>query len=609
MDRWTRRGRTGEHPIHRAAEARGPIPGDPLSPRRQLAGEAYFHDSGPLFHAPEHSEDPPDQALGNRKPRYDPPPRAGGPPGLPPRADPFPHPRGERGTPLTRAGPGRAPLPEEKHISGDKEAGLLLRGTVRDSEGKGLKAGVAVYQSEEGRWEKPGNPCLARKKTREDGSFSLRIRSKKGCKVDILAVCNGYKPEWKRGLSLEPFPGKIEFVLTRGESIAGRILTISGKPLVGILVLACDARFTSRPRTFVSSNMLERAFEKTPDLWKKGYHQAFSITDEDGRFRIQGLKDGDYSILLKSYRWILDPPIRAQAGTSNVKGIAKKALFLKARVLDAETSKPVKFIIFDVQIEDREAGKKFEISGGCLNGELLVGWVPGWKFSKTPFPVLVSLFSPDYFQQRETLYLREETVGPPPTILVKPIHRVPILFKALYKDGTPLEYPVLMVDFWKPGGRPPKGRAQARRVGKGLFQVKLPEGRDEVRVFRPRMTIQWPRKSQPSGKWDVPAETPYEVVFSKGATLFLHLSPETVDSVEKGRMTLLIEGSRKKKKIMEFGSQISSKKIINGTFTMRDVPPGIYVRFSLKESIDNDQSIRTSRLLWIEEGSKVDFFL
>ena len=446
-------------------------------------------------------------------------------------------------------------------------------------------------------------------KTKKDGTFALHFQVKEAKKLDILALSPSYCPGWKKGLSLVPPPKEIEFVLTRGKAIAGRIRTLSGNPLPGIPVLACPAPSTSRVRAFVSSSMLERGFEQTPYLWKKGYHQASAVTDDDGRFQIQGLKEGKYAILLKSYEWILDPPIRVQSGADNVDGIAKKALFLKARVLDAETSRPVAFLPFDIQIEDPKEGRKFEIGGALLNGILQVGWLPKWHLSKNPFPVTVSLFSPDYFQHRETLFLGETQGGPPPTILVKPIHRYPVLFKAVYKDGEPLGYPVLMVDFWKPGKKPPMGRAEARLVRKGLYQVRLPEGKNRIRVFRPKMKLQWLRKSWPSGEWIVPSNKTYVAVFSKGATLHLHISPETMATLVKGSIVLWMEGTRKKNGQMEFGSQILPEKFKDKTLTIREVPPGVYIRFALKKSPENDRILRASRLLWVDEGGELDFFL
>ncbi|GEM_PF-2950476 len=332
-------------------------------------------------------------------------------------------------------------------------------------------------------------------------------------------------------------------------------------------------------------------------------------TREDGNFRIRGLEKGNYAILLKSYNWILDHPVRVAAGTEDVDCIAKKALFLKAQVLDAETSNPVPLIFFDIQITDRKSGKKFEIGGACLNGNLQVEWIPKWRLPKIPFPVLIGLFSPDYFQHRETLYLEETLSGPPPTIFVEPIHRVPVLFRAVYKDGTPLEYPVLMVDFWKPGEKKPMGRAKARLQGKGTYNVRLPEGKNMIRVFRPMMRLPWPKESCPSGEWTVPGKMSYKVVFSKGAVVRLNLSPETMDSLKKGPTILWMEGTRKKKAYMEFGCQISPRKIKNRVFTIQEVPPGSYIRFALKESTENDRLVRATRLMWVGEGSELDFFL
>ena len=75
------------------------------------------------------------------------------------------------------------------------------------------------------------------------------------------------------------------------------------------------------------------------------------------------------------------------------------------------------------------------------------------------------------------------------------------------------------------------------------------------------------------------------------------------------QVVLLLEGTRKKNVKILSGSQISAGRINGKTYVIREVPPGVFVRFALKESFDNEVVIRATRFVWVDEGSKVDFIL
>ncbi len=517
----------------------------------------------------------------------------------------------------TRAGGGgppsaRVPLPAGKEP--DSTLFLTIRGKVRDQMGDGLEARVALFRAGK-KAEKESEGPLVQAKTGKDGAFTLHFQAKGVREVDLLAYSKGYRPEWKRGLSLASPPKNLEFVLARGEVISGRIRTLSGKPLAGITVLACAASFTSRVGTFVSSSMLERGFQKDPGLWKKGYRQASAVTDGAGRFLVRGLSKGTYSLLLKSYRWILDPPLRVRAGAKKVEGIAKRAVFLQAKVLDAETRNPIDSFYFTLDINDRESGNGMSIGGSCVKGLLQVGWVPGWRLSRLPFPVTVHIFASGYEGRQENLFFREISSGPPPTIYLKPHHaqRLPVQFQARYKDGSPLACSRLIVAYRKAGGGNPGGMAEARLLGKGLYEVRLPEGDLHVRIFRTRMKISWPRKSRPSGEWTVPGKAPFEVLFPKGGTARLHLRPESLELLRKRKGILSVEWTEKRNKGGKSGCQIGRKEFENGDLILRDIPPG-FLRFVIYKEDNPDEPtfekmIKTTGFLWIDEGGELDFFL
>ncbi len=450
-------------------------------------------------------------------------------------------------------------------------------------------------------------------KTGKDGSFTLRIKRKevKGPGVlDLLALSKGYRPEWKKGVPLENVPERVVFVLLRGETISGKIHSISGKPIAGLTVLACACSFTGRGKTFVDSFDIERNFPSCPSLWRKGYRQGSAVTDEDGRFLIQGLEKGTYSLFLKSYRGILGPLVQVEAGSKDVEGVAKRAVFVEAKVLDEETGKPVETFPVHLSIRNPVAESSIDLGAECRWGVLKVGWIPQWRLSRLPLPVKVTSFSPDYLQYETTLFFREAATGPPPTIFLKPVHRVAVSFRATYPGGSPLEYPILEVDYWKTGKFSPKGRVEARLAGNGLYQVRIPKGNDTVRVFRPNMTIQWPRKSWPRMEWSVPGKGPFHVVFAGGGLVRLHLSKETLEALRRGIYVLVVQWCRKQDK-WDHGCRLSSKakKAKNGTLVLKDVPPGIFLRFGLFKGRWEEKLVRATPGFWVDEGGELDFFL
>ena len=488
-----------------------------------------------------------------------------------------------------------------------------IQGKVRDMDGRGLAATVAAFPACRSSQEKKSGSPIQRVKTEKDGSFSLVFRKNRETfpkAVDLLALAPGFKPEWKKEISLASSAKRVDFVLSKGLSVSGRIRDSSGKPLAGIPVLACPASFTSGVvHTFVSSNILEKDFRSMPHLWRKGYHQSSSVTDDAGRFLIEGLKKGKYVLLLKSYHWILSPTVRFEAGSRGVEGIAKKALFLEARVLDARTQKPVFQFPFDIMISDHKKGESMEIGGSGINGALKVAWLPQWTLSSIPLPVKVTIYPTAYRKYSGTLYLREFSSAPPPTIRLEPIQLETVLFRATYKDGTPLKRPILVVSYHGSGAGSPSGRETAHLQENGIYQVRLPKGRLAVRILRPMMKIQWPGESMPRYEWSIPGKGLLKVVFSKGGTARIHLSPETMDSFKKGKVVLQVLGSRKKNGGGQFGCKILFKEFKGDTCTLREIPPGIHLWFGLSKSIWDDEPFRETKHILIHEGDELDFYL
>jgi hypothetical protein len=230
-------------------------------------------------------------------------------------------------------------------------AGMVLAGTltgrVLAEEGTPL-ADALVYAI---RPDVPGVRRLVEvihTKTGEDGAFRLGGLPG-GARLDV-----GVKaPEYVAGLVLDvdvPAGGskRIEdFVVRRGKTIAGRVVLADGKGPV------------HRAGVRVFKDPVLKDFVV---FGRRGIHAAGGIsrTDEEGRFAVTGLEDGDWDVdaVTLGLAGVRPGATDVAAGTKNVELVFVRATNVKIRVLDGETGEPIRK--FRVAIQSLTGPKAFD---------------------------------------------------------------------------------------------------------------------------------------------------------------------------------------------------------------------------------------------------------
>ncbi|MFQ5843868.1 MAG: sigma-70 family RNA polymerase sigma factor [Planctomycetota bacterium] len=182
--------------------------------------------------------------------------------------------------PAAAGGAGAAPSPEAHGApspaattppSPDTRT-VLVRGVVRDEEGRALPGATVVHFAPGGAWEQ----ALDRAETDEQGRFTLRGSSTGWIRAGVRL--KGYV-DWKR--DVDPFDGEQEVVLRRGVALGVRVVDPDGRPLPGVEVIAYT-----------------RVEEGVAGMWTSVMIQPFAkaATDAEGRADLQTAPPGKIEI-------------------------------------------------------------------------------------------------------------------------------------------------------------------------------------------------------------------------------------------------------------------------------------------------------------------------
>ena len=128
--------------------------------------------------------------------------------------------------------------------------------------------------------------------TNDDGSYS--IPSLRPGDYYVYTYAEGFFPQWYEGVTSprEATPvavqndnetASIDFKLSRGGTISGRVLDADGSPIVGAIIEAYPAFNEDEPY---------------PDL---GYSYGWAESDEDGNYLVSGLITGEYIVTAHIY--------------------------------------------------------------------------------------------------------------------------------------------------------------------------------------------------------------------------------------------------------------------------------------------------------------------
>jgi RNA polymerase sigma factor (sigma-70 family) len=169
-----------------------------------------------------------------------------------------------------------------------EQDGITLRGRVLDPDGRPL-AGASLYLlGGEG-----DSAARVRATSEADGRFHLRSPRDGG---PLFATADGYGPAWYRDFGK---PTGITLQLVRDDvPVVGRILDLQGKPVAGvkIKVNALKASPTGRldawlAATRIRNDGLPVEYEYLPMLSSPALVRLYpgTVTDRDGRFRLQGV--------------------------------------------------------------------------------------------------------------------------------------------------------------------------------------------------------------------------------------------------------------------------------------------------------------------------------
>lgn len=217
--------------------------------------------------------------------------------------------------------------------------------------------------------------------TADDGRYELRLPPRSRTIVaDVGALGPGACRQLRTDLAI---PGNtvvtIDFALLPGSAISGRVVDTTGTPVSGVVVLA-----TRKPTVvpvahmFVSPALLDTESLRLAPR-NSDYHEAHCATDDAGEFRLEGLAPGPYTLVLRSFAWILSSPHAVEAPREGAVLVAEPSRSIAGHVVDAQDQTPIPR--FAVEVVHGE--HPFTLVGTSFDGELRLAWRPKASYGST----------------------------------------------------------------------------------------------------------------------------------------------------------------------------------------------------------------------------------
>ena len=221
--------------------------------------------------------------------------------------------------------PGARATGRAKDTTGRLLAGITIQARPATSSGKPEKA-IMMGREEEAGWSVV---------TDDSGSFALS--GLPAGKVSIL----GTHPDYITGV-IEPFevvPGRpahgLEVVMDPGESISGQVVDGSGNPVNG-------AGVTVDRTLHIDLSDADRDLSAL-------YADNHAVTDEDGIFRLQGLRQGEYTVRARAEGFAGASAEEVETGRTGLVLVLERGGWIAGWVRDARSGKaPDRF---DVKVE------------------------------------------------------------------------------------------------------------------------------------------------------------------------------------------------------------------------------------------------------------------
>jgi hypothetical protein len=182
---------------------------------------------------------------------------------------------------------------------------------------------------------------LSTSRTDARGAFSTTIDGHAMvCRALVQVRAAGYVPTEPRVVQLRRGRRRREsFDLVSGGCLQGRIVARRGNLPERLLVLAVPG---ARPSEDERIPLVERFLEDaqspvdTADPWP-----ASAYTNPSGTFRVEGLADDAYGIVLYSPAWVLEQAIVMRTGDAPVELVAAPAFMLRGNVRGADVRRPL----------------------------------------------------------------------------------------------------------------------------------------------------------------------------------------------------------------------------------------------------------------------------
>lgn len=204
----------------------------------------------------------------------------------------------------------------------------VLTGRVVDEEGRPVAGAFAYLLPPDAAGFLSEEQTLGAR-TNEDGEF--RIDPAAPGRNDLGVAAEGFVPALRTDVEVAPreTTGAEDVVLVRGGAIAGTVTTPSGEPVAGALV-----------RAYRSEAAAEHRFHGRSTIETAG---GRARTGEDGRFRIEGLAAGAYTVdAAKIGHASVSAQFRdVEPGATDLAFVLRPGRSVTFAVVDAESKRPI----------------------------------------------------------------------------------------------------------------------------------------------------------------------------------------------------------------------------------------------------------------------------
>jgi protocatechuate 3,4-dioxygenase beta subunit len=220
----------------------------------------------------------------------------------------------------------------------------LLAGRVVDVRGAGVPSKLTLWEEKDQASRAAG--LMRTQDTEEDGGF-LFAGLKPGRYSLHASPSDGRNGNTAAGIEISADAAVEDFRLyiAPGHFIAGRVSHVDGSPAAGVRVKASnDPRI--RDGTAISQHVR-------------------TTTGEDGSFRIEGLAEGTFALLLEASEVATHEVVGVLADTEGVEVVLPGPTGIAGRVLEASTGEPVRKIAVQLSwIETGSSGSRSQAGGG-----------------------------------------------------------------------------------------------------------------------------------------------------------------------------------------------------------------------------------------------------